>query len=131
MSFAGRLIHRLAMVTPGSGDPELAADLGAHGHAEAEPDVIALVWGLVQPRTTDEVAAISQAGLELGDHVIFLEPIDVPQGSYFLDAPGDAPDTDGRRFDVIGVRSFEFGRSPHLEVDVRLLGRSEGPTVGS
>lgn len=131
MSFAGRLVHRLAIVTPGSGDPEDAADLSPQGQAEPEPDTVSVVWGLVQPRTTAEVAAISQAGLEMVDHVIFFELRDVPQGSYVLDAPDDNPDYSGRRFDVIGVRSFEFGRSPHLEVDCRLFGRSEGPAAGS
>ena len=132
MSFAARLVHRLAIVTPAVvGDPEVVADLDEYGDATAGPDDVVLVRGLVQPRRTEEIAAISQAGLELSDHVIFLEPRNVPQGSYLVDADDVAPLATGRRFDIVGVRSFEYGRSPHLEVDVKLAGRSEGESLGS
>jgi hypothetical protein len=29
----------------------------------------------------------------------------------------------------VGIRSFEFGSVPHLEVDAKLVGSTEGPTV--
>lgn len=132
MSFAARLVHRLAIVTPAPlGDPEDVADLDAYGDVAEGPLDVVLVRGLVQPRRTEEIAAISQAGLELSDHVIFLEPRVVPEGAWIADADDAGVLADGRRFDVVGVRSFEYGRTPHLEVDAKLAGRSEGPAVGS
>lgn len=131
MSLAARLIHRVAIVVPDSGDPENAADLDDYGHAIAGTLDVDVTFGLIQPRRTEEVAQLAQAGLELSDHVIFLLPRSVPQGAWIADADASGILAGGRRFDVVGVRSFEFGRSPHLEVDVRLAGRSEGPALGS
>lgn len=131
MSFTGRLIHRLAIVVDGAGDPEDPNDLDAYGHAEANPPVETLVWGLVQPRTVEELRTVSQAGPEIGDHVVFLEPRNLPASAYLVDADEDGALPTGRRFDIVGVRDFAFGRTPHLEVDVRLIGRSEAPSTGS
>lgn len=131
MSFAGRLVHPLAIVAPAAGDPEDAADLDEYGHAEPLSSTVTLVSGLVQPRTSREVESVSQAGPEIGDHVIFLEPRQIPANAYIADADGVGVLSGGRRFDVVGVRDFAFGRTPHLEVDCRLVGRSEDPDTGS
>lgn len=134
MSLAARLIHRLILVEPGEGDPEDIDDLDAYGHAEAGPETETPVFGLVQPRSTNEMVLTSQAGSELSSHVIYLLPRNIASGAYLVDADVDSPTvrrTGGRRFDIEGVRSFEFGRSPHLEVDCNLVGSSEGPGVGS
>lgn len=131
MSFAARLIHRLAVVAPVTGDPEDEADLDDYGHAEALPASVVLVRGLVQPRTSQEVETVSQGGPEIGDHVIYLTPRQIPPGAWIRDADESGIIPTGRRFDVIGVRDFAFGRSPHLEVDVRLVGSSEDPATGS
>lgn len=132
MSFAGRLVHRLAIVTPAViGDPEDKASLDERGNPVAAPDTVVLVRGLVQPRSATEVAALSQAGAEISDHVVFLLSRRIPDGSWIADADADGVLEGGRRFDITGVRSFEFGRSPHLEVDVQLIGATEGAAVGS
>jgi hypothetical protein len=133
VSYAARLVHRLALVAPSSApdDPEVAADLDDHGHVVMGEPTVTLLRGLVQPRRAEEVAAISQAGVELSDHVIYLDSRVIPPGAYLADADASGIVSGGRRFDIVGVRSFEYGRTPHLEVDVRLVGRTEGPALGS
>ena len=122
MSFSDRLIHSLAIVTPvpaiGSGDE--------YGHSVPGAPTTEYVYGLVQPRRASEIAAITQAGEPFSDHLIFLESITLSQAAYIRDEPNT-----GRRFEIVGIRSFEFGMSPHLEVDARLVGNPEGPGVGS
>lgn len=130
MSFARRLVHSLALVSPadGGGDPEDVADLDAYGDVVGGTTTTVALRGLVQPRTTEEVATMSQAGPEVGDHVIFLLRRDLAAGAHLVDADANgSPIAGGRRFEVVGVRDFAFGRSPHLEVDARLVGRSEAP----
>lgn len=125
MTFASLLVHPLAIVSPTAGADD---DYGLP--AAGTPDVD-LVMGMVQPRTAREMALVSQAGAEISDHTIFLLPRLIPQGAYITDADGSGILAGGRRFDVQGVRSIEFGSSPHLEVDCRLVGSTEGPAVGS
>lgn len=121
MSFAGLLVHPLAIVTPVAASP---ADVDEYGQPVAgEPDV-ALVSGMVQPKTAREIALVSQAGAEVSDHTIYLLPRPLSAAAHIRDEP-DA----GRRFEITGIRSFEFGSAPHLEVDVHLVGSTEGPTV--
>ena len=114
MSFRARLIHDLAIVTPTVGVED---DVDEYGQpVEGEPDVD-FVSGLIQPKSTREVALISQAGAALSDHTIFLAlTATVETRSYVR----FEPDT-GERFEVTGIRTFDFGRSPHLEVDARRI----------
>jgi hypothetical protein len=109
MSFAGRLIHKLAIVTPTFAD---------NGHGQAVPGTPAAtaVPGLVQPKTARELATTSQAGAEISTHTVFLEPRAIADGAWIRFDPDD-----GRRFDITGIRAFEFGRRPHLEVDARMV----------
>lgn len=72
------------------------------------------VKGLVQPRRADELDDSRSAGSEVSDHVVFL-PVDTDLRH------ADAIDWGTRRLQVTGVRSFEFGRLQHLEVDARLV----------
>ena len=121
MPFADRLIHDLAIVTP---TENVMGDLDDYGQPIAgEPDVV-LVSGLIQPRggrNAREVPLISQAGAELSDHVVFLE-LDAPiTGASYVRFE---PDTTGDRYEVMGIRRYDFGRSRHLEVDAHRV-RSE------
>lgn len=68
------------------------------------------VRGLVQERTAVEQDDSRSAGSEVATHVIFL-----PLGT---DLRGDDAILYGaRRFNPTGIRTFNFGRLPHLEVD--------------
>lgn len=127
MSFASLLTHPLAIVTPSIPDPD---DVDEDFKAARGPDEVVLVNGLIQPKTSAgsdrEVEASHQAGVEISTHTIFLLPRQIGQGAWIRDHPDR-----GRRFDITGIRSLEFGTVPHLEVDAKLVGSTEGPGVGS
>lgn len=121
MSLAALLVHPLAIVTPTTGSPASASDWNQPTHGTPET---VFVHGLVQPRTAREMALTTQEGAPVSDYTIFLLPRRLSGSAYIR----DEPDT-GRRFEVQGVRSYEYGTTPHLEVDCRLVGQPEGPSV--
>jgi len=114
MSFRARLVHSLAIVTPAPTTTPPTTD--GYGHAIAGAPLVVTCPGLVQPRSAREVELSSQAGAEVSTHVIYLEPRSIHTASWIRFDPDD-----GRRFDVTGVRRYEFGRTPHIEVDVRMV----------
>jgi hypothetical protein len=73
------------------------------------------VQGLIQPRTVTEIPATHDAGAEITDHRIYLEPME-------LVAADAIEDAGGRRYEIKGIRRLEFGTTPHLEVDAKLVG---------
>lgn len=114
MPFADRLIHALNVVrTEWDDDPDARDDFG---QPTAQEPTLTAVRGLVQPRSAKEVALMHQAGAVVSDHVIFLPVMDL----IGADAIEHDPD-DGRRYEITGVREFAYGRSPHLEVDARMI----------
>lgn len=121
MSLAGLLVHPLAIVTPTTPNPSTATEWNQP--VPGTPETV-VVDGLVQPKTAREQALTTQGGAPVSDHVIFMLPRRVSQAAYIR----DEPDT-GRRFEVVGVRSYEYGTAPHLEIDCRLVGQPEGPAV--
>ncbi len=121
MSFPALLTHPLAIVTPTSDGTE-----DELGHPVMGTPAVELVAGLVQPKSAREIADLSQAGAEVSTHTIFLGLRRLSAASWIRDEP-DA----GRRFDITGIRSFEYGTVPHLEVDAKLVGSTEGPAAGS
>lgn len=118
MSFRSLLIHSLALVAPSD-----EGTLDVDGQPAAGDPVVTPIRGLVQPRSVLERARDraleGEAGPLIGSHVIFLELQAVPAGAWISDNPDDVDA--GRRYDVVGVRRFEFGTSPHLEVDAQLV----------
>jgi len=123
VSFASLLVHPLLIWSPVVPDPNDVDDYGQP--ILVDPTSVA-VRGMVQPKTAKEAAATHQAGVEVSTHVIFLLPQPIAQGAWITDDPAN-----GRRFDITGIRSFEFGSAPHLEVDAVLVGSTEGPAIGS
>lgn len=116
MSFATRLIHDLTVVRT----PRDESDLDDYGQPVAEAPVETEVQGLVQPRSAREIIDSRNAGAEIGDHVIFLAPMDLHASDHILYA--------GDRYEIVGIRRFSFGRTPHLEVDAK---RIESSLVGA
>jgi hypothetical protein len=121
VSFDSLLVHPLAIVSPTAASPASSSDWN---QPTVGTPTTELVRGLVQPRTAREMALSTQAGEPVSDYVIFLPSQRLSQSAYIR----DEPDT-GRRFEVTGIRSYEYGTVPHLEVDCRLIGQPEGPTV--
>lgn len=121
MSFASRLIHALVIVTPtDSGDED------EHGQPVAGDPIETAVAGLIQPRSAREVAQTSQAGPEIATHVAYLLPQELSGAAWIRFEPDD-----GRRYEITGIRRYEFGGSPHLEVDCRLVTSDELVLAGS
>jgi hypothetical protein len=121
MSYASLMVHPLAIVTPETPDPD---NVDGYGQPVAGTPTVTQVRGMVQPKSAREIALTSQGGAETGDFTIFLPSMHVSGAAYIRDEPAT-----GRRFEIVGVRSFEFGTVPHLEVDAKLVGSAEGPTV--
>jgi hypothetical protein len=111
VSFASRLIHRLTITAVTySTDPSLDDEFGQPSPSTSIVDV----RGLVQPKTAQEMADSRSAGTEVGDFTVFLAPMDLAS---------DASITySGDRYAIRGIRSFDFGTSPHLEVDAQRVG---------
>lgn len=117
MSFGARLTHTVSIVhraDSGSlddyGQPTMTET--AHGAKAA-----------IQPRRASEVAAISQAGVALSDHVIFLFPTDITVADYVLHDQLTCqmhPDFPTSRFEVVGVPNAA-GLGHHLEVAAKLI----------
>lgn len=117
MSFARRLIHRVTIIrVPLDDAVESRDEIGQP--AEGEPVRIEHVPALVQPKTARELADYRSAGAEVGAWTIFM----LPQELYASDAlEREDGATAGLPFEITGIRRYEFGRSPHLEVDADLV----------
>jgi hypothetical protein len=113
MPISDRLVHLLTIVTP-TDDVGTATD--EYGQPVAGEPTVTNVSGLIQPKTAREVALISQAGAQVSDHtVFFLRSAPVENASYIRYRTDD-----GDRYEVVGVRDFNYGTvSDHLEVDCR------------
>lgn len=118
MSFRNLLVHDLALVTPTD-----AGTLDADGQPAAGARVVTPIPGMVQPRSVlahaEDRALEGLAGPLIGSHVIFLELRAIPAGAWISDNPADVDA--GRRYNVLAVRRYEFGTSPHLEIDAELV----------
>lgn len=113
MTFSDRLIHSLlivrhTVVVDGSGNPVL----DSYGQPTTT-DSSTAVKGLVQPKSAREVALISNAGVTVTDHTIYLLPTSVTPADVITFDPDD-----GRRYQITGVRDAA-GISHHLEIDAQ------------
>lgn len=84
------------------------------------------VMGLVQPRisggtTAAEAGDYRSAGSEIADHTIFL-----PAGTDIRGADAILQGT--RRYNVTGIRRYEYGGLAHIELDALLVVAT--PVVG-
>jgi len=111
MPIADRLVHSLVIVTPTA---DVAGYVDEYGQPVAGIPTSVSVAGLIQPKTAREIALANQAGAELADHVIFLAPRALSTAAYIRFATDD-----GDRYQITGIRYFDFGNDPHLEVDAR------------
>lgn len=108
MSYAQRLIHELTHVATPEGPTE-----DEYGQPTPGTPVTATVKGLVQPKSTREIADTRSAGVAVADHTIYLQPMTLSAADHFLYG------TD--RLEIVGIRSYDFGRAPHIEVDARRI----------
>lgn len=127
MPIGTRLTHTVAIVratATGAYD-----DYNQPTETEAE---LATVKAAIQPRTEQEMALVSQAGAGVGDHVIFMLPIDVAGADAIVHDQGDCPMTDdlpSMRFEITGIANAA-GLGHHLEIEARAV-QSEQDVTGS
>lgn len=84
-----------------------------YGQPVTSEGTVATVAGLVQPRSAREVAAASQAGASIGNHVAYLDPL---PGLL----TGDWLEVDGLRYDILSIADAG-GVGHHLELGLRLV----------
>jgi hypothetical protein len=104
-------IVRDTAVLDGNGDPTYTE----LGHPVSTPVPSAATWRcLIQPRTSREIAILTEAGGTVSDHVVF----GYPPGPRAADR---LVCTDGRQFEVVGDPADAGGQARHLEVPVRRI----------
>lgn len=120
MSFHSRLVHDLTLVkVTYSGTDD---DYGQPPATESS----SAIKGLVQPKTGDEAPDSRSAGALVADHVVFLPlSTDIKGADHLI---WHRPDRENLRLQVTNARAFEFGTTPHLEVDCRAVA---GALVGA
>jgi hypothetical protein len=132
VSFSSLLVHPLAIVTPEpQGNPLDVANLDDEGNVVPGTPSVELVRGMVQPRTAKEMAQAANAGSELTAWTIFLLPRALSATAYITDADDVGVLAGGRRFQIVGIRPYNYGSAPHLEVDCDLVGTTEPDVFGS
>lgn len=122
MSFSRRLIHALVIERKRSADPDLEDE---YGQAVPMTALEYPIKGLPQPKAIGEVVQASQAGAEVGDWTVFIEPTDLAGADAIIHRketcpvawPRDLPDM---RFEITGIRNAA-GIGHHYEVDAKAV----------
>jgi hypothetical protein len=111
MPIGNRLVQSLAVVTP---TDDVNDD--AYGQPIRGEPTVAVVKGLIQPKSArlrgQEIEASHGAGSLVGDHTVYLLPQTLSGAAYIRHDPDD-----GDRYQIVGIRRYDFGRNQHLEVD--------------
>lgn len=120
MGFLERLEHEVTIERVSFDDSEELRD--EYGQP-VRVAVTETARALIQPRRVEEMPSSTQAGAEIGSHVIFMPIVDLDHADAIIHG------TD--RYEIRGVRSMRFGRTPHLEVDAQLVTGVRPASVGS
>lgn len=124
MSFISLLNQALIVERPYStldGFGDVVVD--DYGQPVRNEQTLIAVKGRIEPkdaRFTSEQPLISQAGVILADHTIYLLPMDLTTADRIRREPDD-----GLRFEVVAIRDAG-GQHHHLEVDAHVV---EGPEL--
>ncbi len=109
MSFDGLLIHTLAVERATPGAPN------EYGQPIRTYATLATFRGRIEPRSAREIAATSEAGAVVSDHVLRTRPRDLRESDRIRFDPPD-----GRLFEITAIRDMA-GAGHHLTVDLRLI----------
>lgn len=130
MSFASLLDHRvyLSRDVASGGDDD-------YGQPQTVVEVGELFPAALQPKSVRDVAAVSSAGVAIGDWTIYIAPRVVTTADAVIHDTALCPKADERdlptgRFEITGIRN-ETGRGHHLALDARLVGGSGTGVEGS
>jgi hypothetical protein len=105
MAITSRYLHELVIrrAVPTGTD--------AYGQPQTVATTVTTVRGLVQPRRAREVAAVSQGGAVIGDHVGYLDPL---AGL----TTADWIEVSGTRYDIVSIADAG-GTGHHYELGLR------------
>ncbi|HUW17468.1 MAG TPA: hypothetical protein VMW94_10350 [Actinomycetes bacterium] len=106
MSIGSRYLHTLVIKRLAAG-----STVDAYGQPVGSTETVATVGGLVQPRRAREVALASQAGVVLGEHVGYLDPLPGLLTGDWIEVGGD-------RYDILAIYDAG-GVGHHLELGLR------------
>lgn len=109
MSFDDRLVHTLVVKRAAA-----TGALDAYGQPVTSTVTVATVPGLIQPRTSRELALASQAGALIGEHVGYLRPLAGLGTDCWIELGG-------ARYDLVSVDDAA-GLGHHLELGLRRVG---------
>lgn len=109
MTFDALLTHRVT-ITRVTYNEAAKDDRGQPARVET---TVTDVPCLVQPRTERETPDSRSAGAPIGDHVVFMRQRDLD--------PQDVITWETARLEITGIRNYDFGSVPHLEVDCRRI----------
>ncbi len=109
MSFDGLLTHKLAVERAASGAPD------EYGQPSRTYATLATFRGRIEPKSSREVAALSEAGAVVSDHTLRTRPRDHREADRIRFEPAD-----GRLFEIMGIRDMA-GAGHHLTVDLTLV----------
>lgn len=116
------LIHTLTIERPFGVDDDsnLQVDLDEWRQPVREYDTdYATVQGLIQPKTAQEIALVSQAGTDVGSHTIYTLRGDITTRDRIRDAAGAV-------YEIVGIRDHNFGALAHFAIDAK---RFDAPAV--
>lgn len=113
MSVADKLIHSIEVWHP-TFDENDRDELGQPAVSYGD-EPVAEVNGLVDPKSAREIRLLSEAGAAIADHTIhLLLPLELGERDRL-----DRVDGGRQSFEIVGIRRFDFGSFPHLEVDAK------------
>ena len=110
MSFDGLLIHHLLVERATSGAED---DYGQPVRTYA---TLATFRGRLTAKSVREIALLNQAGAVVSDYTLWTRPRDLGEADRIRFDPDD-----GRRFEIVGLRSISATGPHHLEADLRLV----------
>ena len=87
---------------------EATGDVDEYNQPETAPVTVATVPGLIQPRSAREVAASSNGGADIGQHVAYLDLLEGIDTDAWIEK-------DGIRFDIVSIADAG-GVGHHLEL---------------
>jgi hypothetical protein len=114
MSVVDKLIHSIEVWHP-TFDEDDRDERGQPAVSYGD-EPVASVRGLVDPKTAREVQLLSEAGPVVADHTIHLMlPLELSERDRLDRVIGETRIS----YEVVGIRRFDFGSFPHLEVDAK------------
>lgn len=74
----------------------------------------------VQEKSSRQQQSFAELGREVSTHTVFIDPVQLLDGDYFVTVPGGGQ-LESERHEILGKRNPDGG-TDHLEVDTRVVG---------